>query len=210
MKSENSKVKSMTLIAVLAALLIAMSFTPIGYLKVGPLSITFNMIPVAIGGIALGPVAGMILGIVFGLTSFAQCFGADPFGAYLLELNPFFTFVTCVVTRALAGFLAGLVNKALNSITKKPAAGYWISGLCASLFNTVFFVGTLILLFGKTSLSDAAGGAIDASLSVISFFAAFATVNAVWEAAAALIITGAVCTALHKAGLIKKSSGKSE
>lgn len=205
MKSGNSKIKSMTLIAVLAALLIVMSLTPIGYLKVGPLSITFNMIPVAIGGIALGPIAGMILGIVFGLTSFAQCFGADAFGAYLLELNPLFTFITCVVTRALAGFLAGLVNKLINAISKKPEAGYWITGLCASLFNTIFFVGTLILLFGKNHISTAAEGTIDPSLSIVSFFAAFTTVNAVWEAAAALIITGAVCTALHKAGLIQKS-----
>lgn len=206
MKSGNSKVKSMTLIAVLAALLIAMSLTPIGYLKVGPLSITFNMIPVAIGGIALGPVAGMILGIVFGLTSFAQCFGADAFGAFLLDLNPIFTFVTCVVTRAVAGLLAGLVNKAIGTVTKNHVAGYWFTGLSASLFNTIFFVGTMMLLFGKDSISEAAGGAIDASLSIIAFFAAFTTVNAVWEAVAALIITGAVCTALHKAGLIHKNN----
>lgn len=206
MKSGNSKVRSMTLIAVLAALLIAMSLTPIGYLKVGPLSITFNMIPVAIGGIALGPVAGLILGAVFGFTSFAQCFGADAFGAFLLELNPFFTFVTCVVTRSLAGFLAGLVNKAFMSLIKKPTVSFCAAGLCASLFNTVFFVGTMMLLFGRESISEAAGGAIDASLGIIAFFVGFTTINAVWEAVAAFVITGAVCTALYKAGLINKNN----
>lgn len=202
MKSGIFKLKSMTLIAVLAALLIAMSLTPIGYLKVGPLSITFNMIPVAIGGIALGPVAGLILGTVFGFTSFAQCFGADAFGAYLLELNPFFTFVTCVVTRALAGLFTGFVSKGLSTLIKKPSVTFSVSGLCASLFNTILFVGTMMLLFGKDSISDAAGGSIDASLGVIAFFASFVTINAVWEAVAAFVITGAVCTALNKAGLM--------
>ena len=36
--------------AMLAAIVVLMSFTPIGYLKVGALSITFIMIPVVIGG----------------------------------------------------------------------------------------------------------------------------------------------------------------
>lgn len=206
MKSGNSKLRSMTLIAVLAALLIVMSLTPIGYLRVGPLSITFNMIPVAIGGISLGPVAGLILGIVFGITSFAQCFGADAFGAFLLELNPLFTLVTCIVPRALAGFLAGFVNKGFMALTKKPAVSYCAAGLCASLFNTILFVGTMMLLFGRDNISNAAGGAIDPSLGIIAFFSAFVTVNAVWEAVAAFVITGAVCTALYKAGLIHKNN----
>lgn len=209
MKSNNSTAKTQSLVleAILAALLIVMSLTPLGYLKVGPLSITFNMIPVAIGGIVLGPIGGLILGVVFGFTSFFQCFGADAFGAYLLELNPFFTFVTCVVTRALAGFLAGFVNKAISSM-KLKSVRFSIVGLCASLLNTAFFVVTMILLFGKNQINDAVGGALDSSKNVIAFIASFVTVNAVWEAVAALILTGAICTALSKAKLIGNFSVK--
>ena len=46
-------------------------------------------IPVAVGAIVLGPISGAFLGLVFGLTSFSQCFGADTFGTTLLELMRF-------------------------------------------------------------------------------------------------------------------------
>ena len=73
--------REMVASAMLMAILLIMSFTPLGYLNVGPLAISFNMIPVAIGAITLGPLGGLILGAVFGLTSFLQCIkkvGAKP------------------------------------------------------------------------------------------------------------------------------------
>ena len=39
----------MTRLAILAAILLLMAFTPLGYLKIGPFSMTLLMIPVAIG-----------------------------------------------------------------------------------------------------------------------------------------------------------------
>ena len=57
------------------AILLLMAYTPLGYLNIGPLAITFNIIPVAISAITMGPVGGAIAGAVFGLTSFGQCIG---------------------------------------------------------------------------------------------------------------------------------------
>ena len=71
---KQKKVKSMALMGLLTAILIIMCYTPLGYLNIGPLAITFNTIPVAIGALALGPVGGAVTGGVFGLTSFLQCF----------------------------------------------------------------------------------------------------------------------------------------
>ena len=62
-----------TLLGLMVAILLLMAYTPLGYLNVGPLAITFNIIPVAISAVALGPVGGAITGAVFGLTSFGQC-----------------------------------------------------------------------------------------------------------------------------------------
>ena len=53
MKRSN-KVHRITLTAILMAIILVMSFTPLGYLKVGIVSITFLAIPVVIGGIVLG------------------------------------------------------------------------------------------------------------------------------------------------------------
>ena len=74
-------------LALLVAVELVMTYTPLGYLHVGPLSITFLMVPVVLGSILAGPSAGALLGGVFGLTSFAQCFGAEAFGCLLYTSN---------------------------------------------------------------------------------------------------------------------------
>ena len=45
--------KQLTLLGLMTALLLLMSFTPLGYLNIGPLAITFNVIPVAVSALAL-------------------------------------------------------------------------------------------------------------------------------------------------------------
>ena len=72
----NEKTIKMVQMAILIAVLLVMSFTPLGYLHIGPLSISLLTIPVVIGAMLIGPGAGAVLGAVFGITSFAQCFGA--------------------------------------------------------------------------------------------------------------------------------------
>ena len=64
-----------TLLGLMIAILLLMAYTPLGYLNIGPLAITFNIIPVAVSAITMGPVGGAIAGAVFGLTSFGQCIG---------------------------------------------------------------------------------------------------------------------------------------
>ena len=71
----------MVQLAVLIAIMLILAFTPLGYLRIGPLAISLMTIPVVIGAMILGPAGGAVLGLVFGLTSFYQCFAGDPFGA---------------------------------------------------------------------------------------------------------------------------------
>ena len=63
----------LTLLGLMAAILLLMAYTPLGYLNIGPLAISFNVIPVAISAVVLGPVGGAVAGAIFGLTSFLQC-----------------------------------------------------------------------------------------------------------------------------------------
>lgn len=79
----------MVQLAVLIAIMLILAFTPLGYLRIGPLAISLMTIPVVIGAMILGPAGGAVLGLVFGLTSFYQCFAGDPFGAALVAMNPF-------------------------------------------------------------------------------------------------------------------------
>ena len=86
--------REFVLLALLVAILIVLAYVNIP--QPAGLSITFNMIPVAIAAIAIGPLGGAIIGGAFGLISFLQCFGICGFsgmGATLAAINPFLAFV---------------------------------------------------------------------------------------------------------------------
>ena len=70
MKQRKANTRRLTQLALLLALVLIMSYTPLGYLPVGPLTLSLLTIPVAIGAMLLGPAAGAVLGGAFGLTSF--------------------------------------------------------------------------------------------------------------------------------------------
>ena len=116
-----AKTLMLTQNAVLAGIVVFMAFTPIGYLKLGTVEMTFIMIPVAVGAITLGEKSGAFLGLVFGISSFIQCFGLSPFGASLLAINPLYTFIMCLVPRVLMGYLCGVIYKLLSKIKKSVA-----------------------------------------------------------------------------------------
>lgn len=190
--SRRNSTVNLTVTAALAAIIVVMTFTPIGYLNIGIVEITFLTIPVAIGAIICGPGAGALLGGVFGLTSYMQCFGIarpSPFGAALLAINPVATTVLCLVPRILAGLLAGLIFKAFKN--KSGTVSFAVTSLCTGVFNTLFFVIVLLLGFSTESLSSLQLG--DSMLKIIS---SLVTVNAVIEWAVCLVVGLAVSKAL--------------
>lgn len=69
-------------LALLVAVELVMTYTPLGYLHVGPLSITFLMTPGGAGLYSGGPSAGALLGGVFGLTSFASVLAQRPLALF--------------------------------------------------------------------------------------------------------------------------------
>ena len=75
MAKATEKTRRLVQMSILIAIMLILAFTPLGYLKVGAIDITFMTIPVVVGAILLGPASGAVLGGVFGLTSFIQCFG---------------------------------------------------------------------------------------------------------------------------------------
>ena len=134
MKTGNRSRKT-TLLGLLTAILMVFGMTPLGYLIIGPLAGSFNMIPVAIGAAALGPVGGAILGGVFGMTSFLQCLGiggSSAMGVILFDINPFLAFVQRFVPRVMAGFLVGVSYDTARRFCKSGLAG-GIAGFCAAL-----------------------------------------------------------------------------
>lgn len=194
-KTNSSKVLRMTILAILIALELLMAFTPLGYLRLGALSISFLCIPIAIGAIVLGPTAGLTLGLIFGLTSFAQCFGMDPFGTAMMSINPFFTFVICVVSRALMGWLTGVIASSLSKVLKDKKAGkFYLNDIIAIILcpvmNTAFFLGFLALFFNGVKVMN---------LDVITMVVLPAlSINCVIEIIACTVVGSAVSIAVKK------------
>lgn len=189
----SSRTLTLVQLAVLSSIIILLGFTPIGFLKVGIISITFIVIPVAIGAIMLGPTAGAVLGAVFGAVSFAQCFGFDSFGVFLLGIDPVKTFIMCFFPRVLVGFLTGLTYRLLSKIIKsgsKTVASIAASLVCP-LSNTLLFMGTLILLFGGNADVLSAFG-VNAAWAIFTVI----WLNAAVEAAVTLVVSAAVSRAL--------------
>lgn len=192
MAKATEKTRRLTQLALLVAIMLVLAFTPLGYLKLGPaLEITFMTIPVAVGAILLGPASGAFLGGVFGLTSFIQCFGMSQFGATLLGIDAVRTFLVCMVSRVLMGWLCGLIFKALHKLDKTRFLSYAVASLSAAVLNTVFFMGLLMLLFGQTDfILNMRGG-----MNLVAFLAAFVGIQGVVEA----IVAFALGTAISKA-----------
>lgn len=179
--------------AILTALIVLMAFTPIGYLPLGPVKMTFIMVPVAVGAITLGEKSGAFLGLVFGITSFIQCFGLDLFGTTLFGINPVYTFIMCIVPRVLMGYLCGVIYKFIAR--KKRKLALVIASFFAPVLNTVFFMSLLMIFFGN---SDYIMG-IRNGADLLPFLVAFVGLNGVMEIVTTTVVAPPVASAIKKA-----------
>ncbi len=187
------KTKRLVLASLIVAIIALMGFTPLGFIKLGAIEVTFLMIPVVIGAATLGVAWGTFFGLVFGLTSFFQCFGYSAFGAALLAINPYATFVLCLAPRILMGFLSGVIFKVVSKFDKTKIVSFITASISGALLNTVFFTAMFLLFFRNADLTAAFGMNL-ANMSVINVIGILITFNAVLE----IIICGVIGTALSK------------
>ena len=189
---KNERLRKMVLLAIFAAIILVMAFTPLGYLKIGALSLTLIPIPVAIGAVVLGPLGGALLGGVFGATSFAQCFGMDAFGTLLMGLNPWLTALLCLGSRILAGWLAGLISQGLAKQDTARSWSLFVTGFCTAAFNTILFMSGLYFFFAGNPVFQEQFG----THNIITLFMAMAGVNGLVEILACTLVTPPIAKAL--------------
>ena len=203
MKSNKFTTSQLTILGLMSGILFLMAYTPLGYLNIGPLAVTFNVIPVAICAVVLGPTGGAVAGAVFGLTSFLQAMGiggTSALGAALFQINPFLSAVQCFVPRILDGLLIGFIYRGMRKKTNVYASCA-VTGFFSAFLNTLFFMTALVVMFGNTEvIQNLMGGR-----NVIIGCCMMVGVNAISEMFSSTIITAAVGTALSKAHLIPAS-----
>ncbi len=211
--NKNITTRKLTIAGLLSALLFIMAYTPLGYLNIGPLAVTLNVIPVAVAAVALGPIGGAVVGGVFGLTSFLQCFGASVLGTAIMQINPALTAVQCFVPRIIDGFLTGFIAEKIKNGTSGMAGmsvASFTAGFLAAFLNTLFYMTSLMLLFGNSEIIQSYWNKKAPGKNVFLFVIAFVGVNAVTEMITSTVITGAVGTALSGAKLISREPKSAE
>ncbi len=201
---DNTRTRALTQLALLAAVELVMAYTPLGYLRTLGLEISFLMIPVTLGAILIGPAAGAVLGGIFGLTSFATCFGTSTFGTVLLGIDPVLTFLVCVPTRILAGWLAGLLFRALRRLSggQPGLAAFGAASLAGPVLNTALFMTALVVCFYRTEYIQGIAQTLGAA-NPLTFVLLFVGIQGLVEAAvgfaACFIISRAVYKVLRRA-----------
>ena len=203
MSNTSNKVRQITHLAILTAIIFLLAFTPLGYLTIGPIAATTIQMPVIIGAAMMGPVSGAILGGMFGLSALVKVLtmpGADPFATLALAHSPLAYLVVCMGSRILMGWLAGLLSAGLKKIPvldgKASVVRYGIAGLIGSGLNTVFYLG---LLWGLCAEVISSFYGVDlGGVGALVIGTAYAA--GIPEALVSCVVVAAVCKALERVG----------
>ena len=185
----------LTLLGIFTAIILLMSFTPLGYLRLGAIEITLIIIPVALGAILTDSKGGLYLGTIFGLTSFIVGL-SSPMVLLLIDLDPVINtiliFIWLVVPRALMGFLVSIIFKAVSKIDKTKTISFLIAAASGAILNTLLYITFMLLTFGFNKSFLELFGADSIIVVIISLI----TVNALIEVATSLIVGGGLSKAL--------------
>lgn len=207
MGDKRSQTLGMVQVALFAALIIIMAFTPfLGYIPLGFTRATIIHVPVIIGSVLLGPKKGAVLGGIFGLTSFINntmnptvtSFVFTPFYSLGEMQGGIGSIIICFIPRILVGVVPYFVFKALYKNMKSKNSGMVVSlgaaGLVGSLINTLL-VMNLIFVFFRDAYAAANGVAENA---VYGFILSIIAMNGIPEAIVAAVIVAVVGKTLLK------------
>ncbi len=155
--------------AILAALVVVLQI--VGGIPVGPFSITLTLFPIVVGAVVLGPVPGLILGIVFGvIVSILSITGKDPGGQMVFAASPVLAWVVCILKGALAGLVPGLSyrffkkHSLASSVVTCGATGIFVFLAGFALAFNLPADSSFGLKFGLTALFAVIAGGIPVGL----------------------------------------------
>lgn len=191
MKKRN-KTTRLVLLGLLSAIIIIQTFVPLlGYIPIGPLSLTIIQVTVIIAAIVLGTLDGAIIGGVWGLITFIRAFiYPTSILAPIIFTNPLIS----VFPRIMIGIVAGLLfYKVLKGRINETLA-MSISGVVGSLTNTILVMG-FVYLFVREPYANAINVNVEDLLPAIL---AIVGTNGVPEAIFSGIITPIIAKPLLK------------
>lgn len=136
-----SKIQQKTLrmvqLALLAAIIVILQQIVIPL--PGGLTLSLVLIPIVVGAVLFGPAAGAALGAVFGVvvTILVITGRAGELSTMMWIANPVVTALVCLLKGTAAGWVAGLIARALQ---KRGIVGIVLAAAAAPIVNTGIFL----------------------------------------------------------------------
>ena len=131
--------RRITGIAVLLALVIVLQ-AALGTIQIGVVQLNFSLIPIVLGALLYGAIAGGILGFANGVVVLIQVIigGGNPFYYAIWTMTPFWAALTCLVKATAAGFLAGWLFELIAK--KNVLVGVFTASAVVPVVNTMLFI----------------------------------------------------------------------
>ena len=192
---EKKGTRWMVSVALMAAIIIVLANTPLGMIQLPIIKATTVHIPVIIGAILFGPLAGAILGGVFGICSLISntmaptllSFAFSPFFASNLAgvLKALWISVGC---RILIGVAAGWIWILFRKIKLNTYVALAIAGFAGSMVNTIMVMGSIYFLLAQ-QYAEAKEVAVTAVFGLIM---GTVTASGIPEALAAAVLVAVI------------------
>ena len=156
-RKQKQQILYLVQLALLTAVIMVLHFSGVAIPAFGT-KISLVLIPIALGAMLLGPVAGAILGFIYGATVFISLgvLHMDPFTGFLFDNNPIMTFLICTVKTTAAGFVAGLVYRVLSK--KSVLLAVVVASALVPTINTGIFVLGCFTIYNTISQIAASNG----------------------------------------------------
>ena len=199
MKNKFKDTRYTVTVALMMAIIIVLANTPLGMIQLPIIKATTVHIPVIIGAIVLGPLAGAILGATFGVCSLisntmAPTLLSFAFSPFLASDVPgiFKALWISVGCRMLIGIAAGWLWIALKKVKINKLVTLAITGFVGSMVNTIAVMGSIYLLLAK-QYAEAKEVAVSAVFGLVM---GTVTASGIPEAIAAAILVAAITRVL--------------
>ena len=157
MKEKKRDTRWMVCVALMAAIVIVLANTPLGMIQLPVIKATTVHIPVILGAVLLGPLAGGILGGVFGICSLISntmaptllSFAFSPFMSTTGLPGVLKALWISVGCRILIGVVSGWLWKLFEKVHLNQTIALPIIGFVGAMVNTVTVMGSIYLLFAQ-------------------------------------------------------------
>ena len=202
MNKRTKDTRWLTSVALMAAIVILLANTPLGMIQLPIVKATTVHIPVILGAIVLGPLAGAILGGVFGVCSLISntmaptllSFAFSPFLSMSGIIGAVKALWISVGCRIMIGVVAGWFWIILKKLKVNQMVALPLTGFIGSMTNTVFVMESIYILLAS-EYAQVKNVGVEAVLGLVM---ATVTASGIPEAVAAAVLVAVIGKVLLK------------